>query len=397
MGNRRRGRGEGSIRERSDGRWEVRVDLGRGADGKRRRKSAFAPTQAAAVASLKRLAGRQIDGHLLSTSTPTVASYLEDWVATNADSWRPSTRRGYRRAIDGFLVPTFGALRLEQLTPALIQRWLTQHKTAHGARRRISLAHATLRSAIADAQRLQLVSINAATLVKVPRVTSRTIAPLDVDQARVFLGVSAKHRLGALFSVALACGLRLGEATGLRWEDVDMTTGELRIRQQLQRVGKLLVLQELKTAKSRRTLALPQVCLEALKDHRKEQLEERLKAGPRWADSGLVFTTFRICKEGKGLHFKVGAPLHPRNVLRTLHDLLKTANLPRVRFHDLRHSAASLLIAEGVELVEVSMLLGHSELRVTADLYGHMLKQTAAKAARRMDVMLGGSQKGASV
>jgi len=137
---------------------------------------------------------------------------------------------------------------------------------------------------------------------------------------------------------------------------------------------------------------LPVVCLEGLKEHRKNQLEERLKAGQRWVDTGLVFTTFRACKEGKGLKFKVGAPLHPRNVLRTLYALLESAKVPRVRFHDLRHSAASLLIAAGVELVEVSMLLGHSELRVTADLYAHLVKQTATKAARHMDVALGGQK-----
>ena len=97
----RRGRGEGSIRQRKDGRWEVRVDIGRGTNGKRRRKSAFAPSQAAAVRLLKRLAGRQVDGQLITTSTPTVATYLEEWFATNSDAWRPSTQRGYRRAIDG--------------------------------------------------------------------------------------------------------------------------------------------------------------------------------------------------------------------------------------------------------------------------------------------------------
>jgi integrase len=381
---RRRGRGEGSIRERKDGRWEVRVDLGRGPNGKRRRKSAFAATQAEAVKLLKRLAGRAVDGQLLNTSTPTVSSYLEDWFATNAETWRPSTRRGYRGSIDRFLVPAFGSLRLEQLSPQIIQRWLVDHKTAHGARRRIALAHATLRSALTDAQRLQLVSINAATLVKVPRSTVRQIKALDVAESRALLATAGKHRLGALFSVALACGLRLGEATGLRWEDVDLTTGEIRIRQQLQRVGKRLMLQDLKTAKSRRTLALPQVCLDAIRAHRTRQLEERLKAGQDWEDTGLVFTTY--ARRGSGR--KVGRGLHPRNVLRTLYALLDTAKLPRVRFHDLRHSAASLLIAEGVELVEVSMLLGHSELRVTADLYSHLQRQTAAKAARRMDAVL---------
>lgn len=220
-------------------------------------------------------------------------------------------------------------------------------------------------------------TINAAELVKVPQPKARALAPLDVDQAKAFLKVADGHRLGALFSVALACGLRLGEATGLQWSDVDLETGELRIRQQLQVIRKQLVLQELKTEKSRRTLVLPDVCVRGMKDHRKRQLEERLKAGPEWVDSGLVFTTY--ARRGKGR--KIGTGLHPRNVVRVLHALLAAANLPRVRFHDLRHSAASLLLAEGVPLAEVSMLLGHSELRVTMDFYAHLQKQTAAKAA----------------
>lgn len=364
----------------------VRIDLGRGADGRRRRKCVYADTQADAVSLLRKFGGRAEQGQLLATSTPTVASFLEDWFAANSDNWRPSTRRGYRGAVDLYLVKAFGALRLEQLTPQVVQRWLLAHKREHGARRRITLAHATLRSALAEAQRLQLVTINAATLVKVPKPTTRPIVSLTVEQATAFLAVAGTHRLGALFGVALACGLRLGEATGLRWEDVDLTTGELRVRQQLQKVGKRLILQELKTEKSRRTLALPHVCLEGLRAHRTKQLEERLKAGSQWQETGLVFTTYAAA-----VGRRVGTPLHPRNVLRTLHTLLAAAEpkLPRVRFHDLRHSAASLLIAAGVELVEVSMLLGHSELRVTADLYSHLQKQTAARAARHMDAVFG--------
>jgi len=382
----RRGKGEGSIRERADGRWEVRVDLGRGLDGKRRQKSVFLATEKAAIAELKKLHSRSVNGHVLATSTPSVSRYLDDWFATNSDSWRPSTRRSYRAAIDGYLVPAFGAVRIEQLTPQMIQRWLTAHKTEHGARRRITLAHATLRSALTDALRLQLVSLNAAVMVKVPKPTKRPIRSLDVEQAKALLKTAEQHRLGALFSVALACGLRLGEATGLMWDDIDITSGEVRVRQQLQRVGKQLVLQSLKTDKSRRTLMLPNVCLEALKNHRKRQLEERLKAGANWVDTGLVFTTY----QKKGQTGKVGTGLHPRNVLRTLHTLLNAAEpkIPKMRFHDLRHSAASLLIASGVELAEVSMLLGHSELRVTMDFYAHLQKETAAKAARRMDAIL---------
>jgi integrase len=223
--------------------------------------------------------------------------------------------------------------------------------------------------------------------VTVPKPQKKAMKAFTLEQATAFLKVAKPHRLGALFSVALACGLRLGEATGLRWEDVDLDTGDVRVRQQLQNVGKSLVLQPLKTAKSQRTLVLPNVCIRALRDHRKQQLKERLKAGAAWVDTDLVFTTYAP----RGEKRRQGTGLHPRNVVRVLHALLDGAEpkLPRVRFHDLRHSAASLLIASGVELAEVSMLLGHSELRVTMDFYAHLQKQTAAKAAKQMDAILG--------
>jgi integrase len=389
MAGRRRGRGEGSVRQRIDGRWEARVDLGRGLNGKRRQKSVFAPTESAAIAELKQLHGRTVSGHVLATSTPTVRQLLNNWYDTLEDTWRPSTRRSYRHAIDRFLVPAFGPLRLEQLSPSLVQQWLTTHKSEHGARRRITLAHAVLRSALSEARRLQLVSANAAQSVRVPKPDRRPIQALSVTDARAFLAIATTHRLAGLFSVALACGLRLGEATGLCWDDVDLDSGEVQIRQQLQLVNRRLVLQPLKTEKSRRTLVLPEVSIRLLRGHRKQQLEERLKAGASWTESGLVFTTYTpALTDRKGRQRKPGAPLHPRNVLRTLHRLLDGAQLPRRRFHDLRHSAASLLISQGVELVQVSQLLGHSELRITADLYSHLQKQTAVHAARVMDVLL---------
>jgi integrase len=234
---------------------------------------------------------------------------------------------------------------------------------------------------------LQLVSMNAATLVKVPKPKARPITPLTLDQAKAFLAVTSAHRLGALFSVALACGLRLGEATGLRWEDVDRDTGEVRIRQQLQVVGKRLVLQELKTAKSRRTLVLPDVCLKALRHSPDATTGRAVKSG-RGLDRRDEFGVYHLCppwQRAEGGHAAPSAErvAHPACVAGR-----RRSEMPRMRFHDLRHSAASLLIADGVELVEVSMLLGHSELRVTADLYSHLQKQTAAEAARQMDRVL---------
>src|SRR5262249_54083649 len=158
-------------------------DLGRGLDGKRRRKVVYGKTENEVIRKMKRLNGRAVDGQLLTTSTPTVAVYLTEWFQTHAEQWRPSTRRGYQGAIDGYLIPAFGHVRLEQLTPRAIQLWLTEHKRQHGARRRITLAHATLRSALSAAQRLQLVTINAAALVTVPKPEKRRIATLDIQQA----------------------------------------------------------------------------------------------------------------------------------------------------------------------------------------------------------------------
>ena len=197
---------------------------------------------------------------------------------------------------------------IRQLTPLVIQQWLTEHMREHGARRRIELAHAVLRSSLAEAKRLQIVGINAAESVKVPKSKSRKIVPLTVEQSRALLVAAQRHRFSALFSVALASGLRLGEATGLSWDDVNLATGELQVRHQLQRVGKQLILQPLKTEKSRRTLMLPAVCLEQLRKHRQQQLKERLKAGRDWCGNNLVFTTYT--RRGPGE--RVGAPLHPR-------------------------------------------------------------------------------------
>ena len=266
----------------------------------------------------------------------------------------------------------------------MIQNWVDQHRAEHGARRRVALAHAVLRAALSDAQRLQQVSGNAATLVKLPKLTTRKVSPLSVEEASRFIAEAKNHRLGALFTVTLACGLRLGEALGLTWSDIDLETGSLTVNQQLQQVGKLLQLQPLKTVKSRRNLMLPDFAKAALLSHRAKQREELFGAGPDSVKSGLVFTTY--AREGDGR--KLGTPQHPRNVTRVFYRVLKNAGLPQIRFHDLRHSAASLLISQGAQLVEVSQLLGHSELRVTADLYSHLQKQTAARAAQQMDAML---------
>jgi integrase len=183
------------------------------------------------------------------------------------------------------------------------------------------------------------------------------------------------NRLEALYSVALALGLRRGEALGLRWEDVDLEAGTLRVQVALQRRKDSKTLVEPKTEQSRRTLPLPSVLVVALKAHRTRQLEERLAAGPKWRDHGLVFPS------------TVGTPMEPRNLTRQFKAVLQRAGLPDIRFHDLRHTAASLLVAQGVHPRVVMEILGHSQISLTMNTYTHVLPEAQREATALMDVL----------
>ncbi|HET8669823.1 MAG TPA: site-specific integrase, partial [Candidatus Saccharimonadales bacterium] len=201
-----------------------------------------------------------------------------------------------------------------------------------------------------------------------------------LEWARAFLQAIQGNRLEALFTVALSFGLRRGEALGLRWADVDLEARTLRISQQLQRIDGHLQLSEPKTKTSRRVLDLPDILITKLREHRTRQLEEKLRAGSHWIETGLVFTT------------SVGTPIDPRNVKRRLDAILEDAEMPHFRVHDIRHFAASLMLAQGVPLKVVSDILGHSQISTTADLYTHVLPSLRKEAINLMDSILTGTK-----
>jgi integrase len=261
-------------------------------------------------------------------------------------------------------------------------------------------------------------------LVDPPRHTPKEIQPLNPVDARRLLDVAKGHRLGGLLSIATALGLRIGEALGLRWRDVDFEAGTLSVRQALERSGgdsgarrplmasrreiraqiasaprrsaerrqlreqleglrvewrKVrtgLRMTEPKSARSRRTIHMPAIVVTALKGHRTRQLEERLAAGSAWKESGLLFTS------------PIGTALDPRNVGREFHVLLATSDLPSIRFHDLRHTAATLLLAQGVDPRTIMETLGHSQISLTLDIYSHVLPALQADAAIKMNAIL---------
>jgi integrase len=235
--------------------------------------------------------------------------------------------------------------------------------------------------ALKRACRLDLIPRNVAMLVDFPKAENGEIRPYTPEEAQRFLEAAKDHRLGAFFAVATAIGLRKGEALALQWSAIDFEQGTLAVRQALQRIkmpgsekGRL-VLKEPKR-RSRRTIHLPQVCLSALLEHRTRQEQERMIAGTRWQDTGFIFTT------------RIGTPLDAQALEHPFAEILRAAKLPRVRIHDLRHTAATLLLVQGVHPRVVMELLGHSQISVTLNTYSHVVPALRRDAADKMDAIL---------
>lgn len=283
-----------------------------------------------------------------------------------------------------------------KLQPQDVRDFMRERAEAGLSARTVRHLRATLRCALNVAMQDGLIHRNVAALAKPPRLEKKPLRVFTREEAQRFLDAVAGHRLEALFTVALSLGLREGEALGLRWADVDLEARTLTVNYALQRVKEgskktsVLTLVEPKTDKSRRVIALPQVAISALAAHRSRQEAERELCGSHWKESGMVFTT------------KVGSMLDPRNMLRQFYSIMNTPDpndpepdpkkkkrlLPHLRFHDLRHSAATLLLAQGVHPRFIMELLGHSTISLTMNTYGHVLESMRRETANQMDAIL---------
>ncbi|HVM31473.1 MAG TPA: site-specific integrase [Candidatus Limnocylindrales bacterium] len=374
----RRGPGEGSIYPRKDGRWAGSVHIGY-EDGKRVRKHVMGRTRNEVKDKLAVVMRAHEEKRPIPDQRAKLGPFLRRWLDEVAKpTLRPSTYRSYDSILKIHLVPCLGHIALARLTPADVQAFLNGRSTKGLSPRRVQYIHAVLRRALGTAERWGMVSRNVAKLVEVPRVLHREMTPLTPEQARALIEASVADRHRALWITALGTGLRQGELLALRWEDVGLDAGVLRVRHSLANVGGVLTLQEPKTDRSRRTVVLPDSVVAALRAHRTRQLMDRLAAGARWVDTGHVFTTM------------IGRPHHAATITRAFADALNRAGLPRVRFHDLRHSAATFLLAQGMTLEDVKQLLGHSSITLTSNTYGHLLEQRQRQVAQAMDAVLGG-------
>lgn len=363
--------------------YSIVLDLGRGPDGKRQRKwhSGYRTRKDAERARIELLA-RLDQGCYVEPSRLTFATFLRDqWLPGLAGRVRPTTVHGYTTNLERYVLPRVGQVTLQRLTPAQLNTLYAALLAGGGkdgrplSARTVQAIHMTVRKALRDAARWGLVARNVAELADPPSPTRADMRTWTAEELRRFLTHVEGERLAALWMLAASTGMRRGEVLGLRWVDVDLELARVAVRQTLVLAGRQVVTSEPKTSRGRRSIALDPRTVAALRSWRAAQLEERLAWGAAWTDSGLVFTR------------EDGTPMHPEWLSDAFDWRVRTAGLPRIRFHDLRHTHASLGLAAGVPVKVMSERLGHSTSSFTADAYQHVtpaLEEHAASTVARL-------------
>jgi integrase len=374
-----RRRERGTVFVTSDGRARAQLTVRGG-------KRVSSPTVGSKELADEWLAAAIVDdnrGKTWGNQSQTVADYLEWWL----DEWAtkrvaPRTLATWRGYTKNHLIPALGQHRLVRLDPQHVQAFINAEANRYKPRTVIQV-RAVLRDALTHAERLQLVPRNVAKLVVMPRLVDEERQVLNPTETRALLTGLRGHRWEALYAVTVVCGMRQGEVLGLRWSDVDFERGTITVNGALQRqsvdpTAKWGARTEHrrvppKTLKSRRTLSPPAFVLDLFHQHRARQLETRLQSAPIYTDNGLVFAR------------DDGHPMNEAGVTRELQRLLVELGLRRVTFHDLRHSAASLLENQGLKSKEVSEILGHANVGVTLKIYTHLFGTASEHAKEALD------------
>jgi integrase len=367
----KRGNNEGSIYQRKDERWTAAVTVQGG-----KRKYLYGSTRDSVRQQLLKAQGNQAQGLPVTDARAFVRDYLSRWLeAAVKPSVRPRSFAAAQLNVNR-LLPRLGGLRLSALSATEIQ-------AAYGAlldrglsRRSVEQAHSVLHRALKQAVGWGLLVRNPTDSVTVPRPDRREMRTLTEEQVQALFAKTVRDRWHALWVVLVTAGLRLGEATGLRWDDVKLDAGTLSVQRSLQwQKGAGLVFVEPKTKRSRRTVHLAPGAVAALREHRRLQAAERLAFDGEWGHPTLVFPN------------AVGRPVDPARITDQLGRSLKAAEVPRVRVHDLRHTCATLLLQRNVHPKLVQEMLGHSTIAITLDLYSHVIPAMHGEVAMQMEAL----------
>ena len=380
-----------------NGTWFFIVDLGRGPDGRRQQaKRRGFPTKKLAQEALDKVRRDVTTKVYVAPAQQTLAEYLEKWLDGLTTRLRPSTVDGYRRCMK-YVTPVLGGRRLDHVTPkdldqlyaALLTSGLRQRKVGLSPRT-VRYVHVVLQKALGDAVRKGELARNVATMADPPRAKDTKppeMAWWTPAELRTFLDLTAHEPLGPLFRIAAMTGMRRGEVCGLKWSDVDLDKARLEVRHQLTVVrtpgapsGGLVFSDRTKTDRGRRSIDLDPGTVAVLRRQQRRQKEQRILLGAGWSNEhDLVFTE------------PDGRPLDPESVAKTFDRRVARAKLPRIRFHDLRHTHVAHLIEAGEQPLLIARRLGHASSSFTMDRYGHLFEDAGSQAASAVAAMVDGA------
>jgi integrase len=368
------GNGEGGItRHKKSGLYMARYTVQTLTGPKR--KTLYGKTRREVDEMLTKAKADRDGGLVFDADNMKLGEYLGRWLTDSVrDTVRPTTFERYEQMVRLHIRPVLGQLKLKNLTSTHVRGLYRQKLDAGLAPRTVQYIHVTLHKALEQAIADGLVPRNATEAVKPPQVRREEMRPLTAEQVRILFGAAKGARLEALYILAVTTGLRQGELLGLKWDDVDLEASTLRVRRTLTTAKGGPQLTAPKTKGSRRTVKLTQNAVQALRSHLERQLDEIDRAGSLWRENGLIFAS------------ESGEPLDRRNV--TTHrfkPLLERAGLPQIRFHDLRHTCATLLLTKNVNPKIVSEMLGHASIAITLDTYSHVLPTMQDSAAKAME------------
>jgi integrase len=380
----RRGRGEGSIYQRGDGLWTATVSLGYDGNGKRRRRTVYGESKKEVQDKLRKLQNQAANGQVVAPGKLKVGEYLDRWLEDYVRVNRsPNTYRSYEGVVRCHVKEHVGGVRLADLTPAHVQGLYSAMERGGASPRLRQLTHAVLRKALAQALKEDLVIRNACVAVDRPRVPKTEMVTFTPEQTRQFLATAAPHRLSALFVLAAATGMREGELFALAWSDIDLEGGALSVQQTLEEIDGKHRLKEPKSAKGRRRIDLPAFAVKALWEHKARMMQEGHLDGPVFCDRrGGWLRKSNFTRQ-------IFKPMIARTNARLTEEAEKAGTapdlLPDIRFHDMRHGHATLMLELGEHPKVVQERLGHSQISLTLDTYSHVLPAVHKKAAEAID------------
>ena len=379
--NTRAAQGSGTIRQRKDGRWEARYTVGRDpGTGKQVQRSVYGATQQEVRKKLAQLTASLDAGTYKEPCKMTVGQWLDIWVADYLGGVKPSTAFLYGEQIRIHIKPALGSVKLEALSTHAIQHFYNSLSDEREGKRSLSPKsikniHGILHKALQQAVAVGYLRFNPSDSCTLPRIERKEISPLDEEQIGAFLKAIEGHRHELLYKVALFTGMREGEVLGLMWDCVDFEKGTITIKRQLrreQKKGGQYYITSPKNGKPRTITPAPWV-MKLLRAQKARQSEQRLRTGPLWENSGMVFTN------------DTGGYLSYRTVYDCFKRIMKQMGSQTTRFHDLRHTFAVASLRAGDDIKTVQSNLGHHTAAFTLDVYGHVTEQMQKDSAQRME------------